>query len=340
MCCGAFSVSAFAEEEDEITDLTEDDSSSGTTIIKAGTYRFNDELFRDSQITVDLAIPFTFTIANDGEAYTVVCSRITEASFDDSLRFTYLFEDIIPSIGGSLPQEIPVYRSGWEVGQIIAVARDTEVDDLNGAWFTTNTTMLIEAGTYRWNDNPHRVESDFSTIIINIKCEPIIAEGVNISEYQALFTYYDADIFRLGYIGTGVINHIPVPVYESSLSGESKKWNAAYLQYNFPPGYGQNITITEDTYVPTNFGLWAVENWEKLSEVEEPEAPPVTLGPVSSSDITPYLLALQEQISVSTTVEVLAVTTTGVVGLVFMWWGVRKVVQALMAAFKKGKISL
>ena len=61
---------------------------------------------------------------------------------------------------------------------------------------------------------------------------------------------------------------------------------------------------------------------------------------ISSADFQSILTNLQAQISVSTIVEVLAVTATACVGLAFMWWGVRKVTGALMAAFKKGKISL
>lgn len=58
---------------------------------------------------------------------------------------------------------------------------------------------------------------------------------------------------------------------------------------------------------------------------------------VSSSDFQSVLTALQAQISVSTVVEVLAVAVGASVGLVFMWWGVRKVISILMSAFKKGK---
>lgn len=61
---------------------------------------------------------------------------------------------------------------------------------------------------------------------------------------------------------------------------------------------------------------------------------------ITSADFTSVLTALQAQISVATVVEVLAVTATACVGLAFMWWGVRKVVRALMSAFKKGKVSL
>lgn len=63
-------------------------------------------------------------------------------------------------------------------------------------------------------------------------------------------------------------------------------------------------------------------------------------GIITSADFTSVLTNLQAQISVSTIVEVLAVTATACVGLAFMWWGVRKVVGALMSAFRKGKVSL
>lgn len=61
---------------------------------------------------------------------------------------------------------------------------------------------------------------------------------------------------------------------------------------------------------------------------------------VSSSDFQSVLDAVTGQISVQTIVGVLGTCATAAVGLVFMWWGVRKVLRALMSAFKKGKISL
>lgn len=61
---------------------------------------------------------------------------------------------------------------------------------------------------------------------------------------------------------------------------------------------------------------------------------------VSSSDFQSVLDAITGQISVSTIVGVLGTCATVSVGLVFMWWGVRKVLRALMSAFKKGRISL
>lgn len=60
---------------------------------------------------------------------------------------------------------------------------------------------------------------------------------------------------------------------------------------------------------------------------------------VASSNFTSVLTAITGQISVATVVEVLAVAAGAAVGLVFMWWGVRKLITVLMAAFKKGKLS-
>lgn len=61
---------------------------------------------------------------------------------------------------------------------------------------------------------------------------------------------------------------------------------------------------------------------------------------ITTADFQSVISALQEQISVSTVVGVLAVAAGAAVGLAFMWWGVRKLTRVLMSAFKKGKVSL
>lgn len=61
---------------------------------------------------------------------------------------------------------------------------------------------------------------------------------------------------------------------------------------------------------------------------------------VSASDWSSVISALTAQISVSTIVSVLVTLVTAGIGLVFMWWGVRKALRSLMAAFRKGKMSL
>lgn len=59
---------------------------------------------------------------------------------------------------------------------------------------------------------------------------------------------------------------------------------------------------------------------------------------VSASDWASVLTAMTEQISVSTVVGVLASVVGAGIGLVFMWWGVRKLARTLMAAFRSGKL--
>lgn len=61
---------------------------------------------------------------------------------------------------------------------------------------------------------------------------------------------------------------------------------------------------------------------------------------VSASDWSSVISAMTAQISVSTIVGVLATLVTAGIGLVFMWWGVRKAARSLMAAFRKGRMSL
>lgn len=61
---------------------------------------------------------------------------------------------------------------------------------------------------------------------------------------------------------------------------------------------------------------------------------------VTTSDFQSIITALQQQVSVTTVVGVIAAGMAACVGLAFMWWGVRKLVRMIMAAFKKGKVSV
>ena len=60
----------------------------------------------------------------------------------------------------------------------------------------------------------------------------------------------------------------------------------------------------------------------------------------TASDWSSVISAMTGQISVSTIVAVLVTLITTGIGLVFMWWGVRKAARSLMAAFRKGKMSI
>ena len=61
---------------------------------------------------------------------------------------------------------------------------------------------------------------------------------------------------------------------------------------------------------------------------------------VSASDWASVISAMTSQISVSSVVGVLATLVTAGIGLVFLWWGVRKAVGSLMGSFRSGRIRL
>lgn len=63
-------------------------------------------------------------------------------------------------------------------------------------------------------------------------------------------------------------------------------------------------------------------------------------GVISAADWASVITAMTSQISVTTVVGVLATLMTAGIGLVFMWWGVRKAVGSLMKAFRSGRISI
>ena len=65
-----------------------------------------------------------------------------------------------------------------------------------------------------------------------------------------------------------------------------------------------------------------------------------TATAVTASDWASVISAMTAQISVATIVGVMATIVAACIGIVFMWWGVHKAVRALMAAFRKGKISV
>lgn len=83
-------------------------------------------------------------------------------------------------------------------------------------------------------------------------------------------------------------------------------------------------------------------NVMSVSAVQEliPLADTVPAGTVTASDWASVITAMTGQISVSTVVATLATLVTAGIGLVFMWWGVRKAVGSLMGSFRSGRIRL
>lgn len=61
---------------------------------------------------------------------------------------------------------------------------------------------------------------------------------------------------------------------------------------------------------------------------------------VTAADWSSVITALTSQVSVSTIIAALATFMAASIGIVFMWWGLRKAVRTLMGAFRKGRISV
>lgn len=62
--------------------------------------------------------------------------------------------------------------------------------------------------------------------------------------------------------------------------------------------------------------------------------------PASPTDWSAVISALTAQVSISTIMGALATFVSAGIGIVFTWWSVRKGIRSLMAAFRKGRMSI
>lgn len=83
------------------------------------------------------------------------------------------------------------------------------------------------------------------------------------------------------------------------------------------------------------FDVLAISSVLDLVPLSDPSSTVVT-----ANDWASVISAMTSQISVSTVVGVLATLVTAGIGLVFLWWGVRKAVGSLMGSFRSGRIRL
>ena len=63
-------------------------------------------------------------------------------------------------------------------------------------------------------------------------------------------------------------------------------------------------------------------------------------SPASPTDWSGVISALTAQVSISTIMGALTTFVAAGIGIVFTWWGVRKGIRSLMAAFRKGRMSI
>lgn len=63
-------------------------------------------------------------------------------------------------------------------------------------------------------------------------------------------------------------------------------------------------------------------------------------GVVGPDAWLPIVTPMTAQVNTTTIIGAIASVIVAVMGLVFMWWGLRKVVRMIMSAFRKGHISV
>lgn len=283
---------------------TENEGSFGETpaykenTIYAGTYRWNDKLTYSPDLSTTGSYNLPFALPNlifDGVEYTVNGYAVAFFNENNDEEDWVLFYGVRATNGNST-QEIPafVYANKeyfWSYGnvalsqlnvpigygQTITITADTEVDEAFANWFSENTQMLIKAGTYKWNDVPNTPISD-KYHIIDIPIIFTSKTGITEAEEDVLLTEENFVKIQLGTYG-----EIFAIAYTHEQSGETQAyyrsptygWN--YTKYlvsqnvpDFPnmelfDNLGQIITITEDKFVPADFGMWFVCNaakWE------------------------------------------------------------------------------
>ena len=91
--------------------------------------------------------------------------------------------------------------------------------------------------------------------------------------------------------------------------------------------------LKQKAYIPVAFGMVVGYGFTSLAEE-------VVAAPVTSADWESVITAMTGQISVTTVVGVLATAVSAGIGLVFMWWGVRKATRMLFKAFRSGRTSV
>ena len=306
-------------------------------IIKAGTYRFNDVLTFPIEET-EMGASFEFILPDidfDGvinvyghaislmgaDGYGILVYSIT-TSADPNTTGVLVYNNETDLKWNIANKQYPFFSEGY--GQIITVTADTEVDDTFGTWFTENTQMLIKAGTYRWNDT---IGSSIEVERGDVDLPFVINTNASIDGISLAFECFGIAVIEGGIIYTTEIEGetIELPCYVPEWS-----WNLLNIVFCFPECYGQIITITEDKYVPTNFGLWATSNWKPYTQQKKYALDRLDTLIVGSIPNTSYSLALMVRIVTKDNITYLVGDTLATV------WGIGKVENAVIRSYVRG----
>ncbi|MBQ8248083.1 MAG: hypothetical protein IJZ42_13225 [Lachnospiraceae bacterium] len=256
----------------------------GKMILKAGTYRFNDELV-DFPTTIntlyrgfyDSTIGYYYAIANysgfvlnptaDGTATGFAYGLDVSSEIPNGVEPAY-FDGTY--LGGIL------YPNKWvsDDYKIATISEDSEVDDTFGTWFISNTnynevnsaeeTYVIEAGTYRFNDVLSGLDS-FTYV-----------EGDSVYEYIVYLNfindgnpYTDSEYDFIDIITDEAKSNYGVQ-YGRLLEGDEKSYLPVYTQSGgWSNAEYQPLTLPNDVEVDNTFGSWFAANTKRVIEVDE-----------------------------------------------------------------------
>ena len=290
-------------------------------IIKAGTYRWKEDVQDTSpnlyNANINILIP-QFSVTEDGLNVIVNIGEFNKIILTGT-RIGYYnqtedYNDVAITITADGESNTMYYKAFWVCydgewslkagGQssvditfgfdckTFIITSDADVDNDFYTHFTTNTTMLIEAGTYRWNDDLTEPE-DYSSINASFS-ENVVkwvgessVDGHTISIDLSVLTIRYSSTYNFFYDVVGSISYDGVPETTTEPTAFPVRSNIEGWAETFGPGLtGQIITITEDTYVPTNFGLWAVANWQPYTEPTPTDNTTITITYKGSPIIT------------------------------------------------------
>lgn len=62
-------------------------------------------------------------------------------------------------------------------------------------------------------------------------------------------------------------------------------------------------------------------------------------GAFSTTELSTIIATVTDTLNVSSIVGMIAAMITACIGIVFMWWGIRKGIKVIMSAVRKGRVS-
>ena len=237
-------------------------------VIKAGTYRFNDEIPYSTDYVVEGYLPFTFPFL---ETYIITCSAIIETSLDSSLKLSYITESISPPTDDfPTPQSVPVYRAGaWEFGQTITVTEDTAVSSEFATWFNDNAVELKAiSGAWKFNNEITSIPYErFESSSTPDDREAFLDKyGIDVPHYHVAESGIGATLTRLApavVVGDMYVDGVATVFTEELLIGAILDDTNEYVAIPVVPsgvaGYSFDLG-TEPQYVPIDTYNWLLDN--------------------------------------------------------------------------------